>query len=314
MVFHCPLPSEEANGQVPDPSRNYLVEITRKAIRGALDVVHDQVPAKAQLKVGVFVLSVGNDASRVHVSLLGTAAVDDRFLEPVVSVAAKHVLLAPYRHSALDIEKKLRGRELRRDREPLSLASHVGSPRLRIPDRLWFEERERFLERCGRTFRQKLGKEVDTATGSRLVHARNIEVIAHADHAIAEGMDGFGRFAAVLVPDRNFPPLLARARDHDLDLFPEVLDAEWRLVPIADFAVGPGGRNRDEGNDAERTLRAFERPEDEALMPTIRPVETCAVGQESVIRQPDGERDIVRAIHPPTMVVGKHLLVSFSGN
>src|SRR5206468_165923 len=129
---------EEANGQVPDPSRNYLVKITRKAIRGALDVVHDQVPAKAQLKVGVFVLGVGNDTSRVHVSLLGTTAGDDRFLKPVVTVAAEHVVLAPYCHSALDIGKKLRGHELRRDREPLSLASHVGSSRLRIPDRLRF--------------------------------------------------------------------------------------------------------------------------------------------------------------------------------
>jgi hypothetical protein len=57
--------------------------------------VHDPVPAYAQVDGLVLVSGVFDDAPGVHFPALRTEAVDDRFLEFVVAVAAKHVPSVP---------------------------------------------------------------------------------------------------------------------------------------------------------------------------------------------------------------------------
>src|ERR1043166_4937904 len=84
-----------------------LVKITRQTIRSTLHIVHNQVPAEAQIQRVVFVFDMDEHTSCVHFPSLRTEAVDHRFFEPVVASSAENVILVPYRHSALDITEEL---------------------------------------------------------------------------------------------------------------------------------------------------------------------------------------------------------------
>src|SRR3989442_7287518 len=120
-------------------------------VGSTLDVVYDQVPAdSAQVEIDVIIFRVFEHAASIDLALARAGPIDNSLFELMVPVSPKHVALPVMGHATLHVPQELRGEELRRDRKPLSLASHVGSARLRLPDNFRLQEGERVLNRCGR--------------------------------------------------------------------------------------------------------------------------------------------------------------------
>src|SRR5437870_3176271 len=220
-----------------------------------LDVVYDQVPAdSAQVEIDVIIFRMFEHAAGIDFALARASPIDNSLFELMVPVSPKHVALPVMGHATLHVPEKLRGEELRRDREPLSLASHVGSARLRLQDNLRLEEVQRLPERCGRTVCEKLRKEIHAVADAGLIHRGEVVMVTHPYYTVSERMNPPRVFTALLILFGNFPPSLASARDDDANLFPQFPGGNRRLVPIANFAVGPGGNDRRKGNHTETTV------------------------------------------------------------
>src|SRR5882724_3684364 len=94
--------------------------------------------------------------------------------------------------------------------------------------------------------------------------------------------------AAMFVLFGYFPPLFPSARDDNLDLFLKVFRGNWRLVPIANFAVGPGCHDRMERNHTELARCVSKVPQETHLVAAYGPPKTCTVHKEIVISESDG--------------------------
>src|SRR5437899_10118669 len=116
----------------------------------------------------MIIFSMFEHAAGVDLTLARAGSIDYCLFELMVPVSPKYVALPVMGHATLHVPEKLRCENLRRDREPLSLASHVGSARLRLQDDLRLEEVQRLPERCGRTVCEKLRKEIHAVADAGL--------------------------------------------------------------------------------------------------------------------------------------------------
>src|SRR5207245_9505769 len=75
--------------------------------------------------------------------------------------------------------------------------------------------------------------------------------VMHPYHAVSERVNPPRLDTAVLVLHGHFLPPFSRAGDADSNFFPKFSRRNRRLVPIAVFAVRPGGYDRMERNHPE---------------------------------------------------------------
>src|SRR5712671_1572335 len=103
----------------------------------------------------------------------------------MVAVPAEHVTFTVDRESSLHVSHQLRCEKLRRNREPLALAPHVGTASLRLHNYLRLQEIERVLKRLGCTVGVKFRKAVHARPDARLIHGRQIVAFAYAYYAVS---------------------------------------------------------------------------------------------------------------------------------
>src|SRR6266852_9541207 len=189
----------------------------------------------------------------------------------MVAVLAEHVTLTVDRESSLNVPHQLGCEKFRRNREPLSLAPHVGPASLRLHNDFRLQEIERVLECPWCTVGVKFRKAVHTRPDAGLIHGRQIVAFAYAYHAVSQGMDIPRLDAAMLVFLGNLTPPFPGAGDDDSNFLLQAFGRGWLLTPIANFAVGKSGNDRMVRNHTEACWCAFECTQQFLLMPTDRP-------------------------------------------
>src|SRR5712664_1690365 len=108
-----------------------LVELCSSAastqrVGSTLDVMNDQVPTDcAEVEILVLMLRVPEHAAGVDLAFARSGSIDDCLFELMMPVSSQHVTLPVMRIATFHVPHKFRSEELRRNREPLSLASHV---------------------------------------------------------------------------------------------------------------------------------------------------------------------------------------------
>src|SRR5712692_3016540 len=103
----------------------------------------------------------------------------------MVALPAEHVTLTIDRESSLHVPHQLRCEKLRGNREPLSLAPHVGTASLRLHNGLWLQEIERVLKCPWCTVGVEFRKAVHTRPNAGLIHGRQIVAFAYAYYAVS---------------------------------------------------------------------------------------------------------------------------------
>src|SRR6266851_3498149 len=208
----------------------------------------------------------------------------------MVAVPAEHVTLTVDRESSLHVPHQLRCEKFRRNREPLSLAPHVGTASLRLHNHLRLQEIECVFQCPWCTVGVKFREAVHARPDAGLIHGRQIVAFAYAYHAVSQGVDVPRLDAAMLVFLGNLTPPFPGAGDDDCNFPLQVFGRDWLFVPIANFAVGKSGNDRMVRNHTEACWCAFERTQEFSLMFADRPRKTRPVYQEAVILQPNRER------------------------
>src|SRR2546422_853078 len=220
----------------------------------------------------------------------------------MVAVPAEHVTLTVDRESALHVPRQLRSEEFRGNREPLALASHVGTASLRLHNDLRLQEIERVLEclRCtvGVEFRKTVHASPATAG---LIHGGEVVAFAHAYYAVAQGMDPPRLGAALFIRFGNLPPPFPGTGDDDCNFLLQVFGRDRLLVPLASLAVCPGGNDRMEGNHTKACWCSLECFENIGLVPTDRPGKTSPIDEQALVFQPNrqGSRLSCSGAPPP---------------
>jgi len=108
-----------------------LVELSSSAastqrVSSALDVMNDQVPTDcAEIEILVLAIRMLEHAAGIDLTFVRSGSIDDCLFELMVPVSPQHVALAVLRNATLHVPHKFRSEELRRNRKPPSLASHV---------------------------------------------------------------------------------------------------------------------------------------------------------------------------------------------
>src|SRR6266852_7852108 len=107
----------------------------------------------------------------------------------MVAFPAEHVTLTVDRESSLNVPHQLGCEKFRGNREPLTLAPHVGTASLRLHNGLRLQEIERVFQCPWCTVGVKFRKAIHARPDAGLIHGGQIVAFAYAYHAVSQGMN-----------------------------------------------------------------------------------------------------------------------------
>src|SRR6266849_9590505 len=121
------------------------VEITTETIGSALNATDDARPCR-ESKHPVLSPRMAHRTARIDLAFFRSVFVDHGMRQPMVSLAAEHVVLPTHRNATTHVAHQLPGPDTFRYSKPLALPPHLESFLLRVPHQRRFQHVKRLLQ------------------------------------------------------------------------------------------------------------------------------------------------------------------------